>query len=122
MGLSLRMVDLSPCPSDQGVPMTALARLKEALLISSGRSYRIVPDDPAKGNLHRPILQVRIEDVMLDSLEGMHFASIRASVRLPGMASSVEVTGKAGHADTERALSRAVLRFIAMVERLPLQE
>jgi hypothetical protein len=55
----------------------------------------------------------------LDSLEGMHFASIRADVTLPGGETAIEVSGKSGHADPERARELAILDFLKRLERLP---
>jgi hypothetical protein len=87
-------------------PGAALPEIRAALEGWPSRRYRI-----AAGNASLPILEVRIREVTLDTLEGMHFASIRASLIFPGRPGAVEARGKAGHADRGRALRRAAADF-----------
>ncbi|MEO6097063.1 MAG: LPP20 family lipoprotein [Fibrobacteria bacterium] len=87
-------------------PRTALPELRDALESWRSRRYRI-----AAGSASLPVIEVRIREVTLDSLEGMCFASVRASLSFPGRPGSVEARGKAGHADRGRALRRAAADF-----------
>jgi hypothetical protein len=96
-------------PAAQGADpevRAALPELRTALEGWRSRRYRI-----AAGSASLPILEVRIREVTLDTLEGMCFASLRASLALPGRPGTVEARGKAGHADRGRALRRAAADF-----------
>ncbi|GEM_PF-3189674 len=92
-----------------------IARLRYALEGMAGRRYRIVP-----GKTPLPTLNLRILEVTLDSLEGLYFASLRADAVLPsgfgeagkpGAAGSVDVRGKGGHTEKDRARAAAIGDF-----------
>jgi hypothetical protein len=102
------------------IPEVTLERLREAVSASRSKAYRI-SRGMASGAARpgEPVLDVRVESITLDSLEGMFFASIRAEVAMPGTGTPFEVSGKSGHADPERARSLAILDFLRRMERLP---
>lgn len=73
--------------------------------------YRI---DPGRG---RPALEVRLQEAVVDSLDGMYFTSLRGKVFYPGIPGGWDITGEAGHADRSRSGDRAVADFVKKVER-----
>jgi hypothetical protein len=91
-----------------------IARFKEALAGTRNPAFRVVQ---AAGS--SPCLEVRILELSHDSLEGMHFQSLRAEVSIPGLAEALVVRGKSGHADKVRARSRAIADFIKALEGIP---
>jgi len=118
--------DPDPSVPDRRISADAklIGRLRSALEGMAGRRYRIVPDDgrkPDGGRLPEggrlPVLLVRVREVTLDSLEGLYFASLRADVVLPaglgkaGKAGAMEVRGKGGHTDRDRARAVAIGDF-----------
>jgi hypothetical protein len=105
--------DLLPGPE----PPVLMAQLKSALASLNSPCYRIVP-----GNTVRPSLEIRLREMSRDSLDGMFFTSLRADVAMPGMAGPVEVRGKAGHTDRDRADARAVRDFAREVEGVLLKK
>ncbi|MDB5048264.1 MAG: hypothetical protein JWO30_1335 [Fibrobacteres bacterium] len=110
--LDLR-ADLLPGPG----PAPLLAQLKSALESLNSPCYRIVP-----GTAAQPSLEVRLREFTRDSLDGMYFSSLRADVTVPGLARPVEVRGKAGHADRDRADARAIRDFARGMEGVLLKK
>jgi hypothetical protein len=105
---------------DTRIPEATLERLRESISASRGKAYRIsrsAASGPSPSG--EAVLDVRVKAMTLDSLEGMHFASVRADVTLPGTESAVEVGGESGHADPERARGLAILDFLKRLERMP---
>jgi hypothetical protein len=94
-----------------GIPV---AGLQAALAGMKSPYCAIVPGAPGG----RPILEVGIREVTLDSLDGVYFSSLRAVVTVPGLGGPLEVRGKAGHADKDRAKARAIADFVKAVEGL----
>lgn len=61
-----------------------------------------------------PCLEIRLTAAETDSLDGLHFAALRGTLRLPDGA-AYPVTGKGGHADPAKAKERAARDFASEV-------
>jgi hypothetical protein len=55
-----------------------------------------------------PALEITLSGIFVDSMDGLYFASAQGSARFPGSLETVPVTGKGGHSDRDRAISRAL--------------
>jgi hypothetical protein len=76
--------------------------------------YRIVP---AHAGIQELVIHLR--EFVQDSLDGMHFVSLGATVLFPGNVSVWKVRGKSGHSDQAHARERAILDWMGALERLP---
>ncbi len=111
-----KRLDLGLLVRSEGVSghVETIARIKESLAGIRNSAFRVVP-----GNEALPCLEVRLKEVSQDSLDGMHFATLRAEISIPGTYESRVVRGKSGHADKERARARAIADFVKTLEGFP---
>lgn len=88
-------------PADRSMAARGAAGLSRALVGTQGRFHRIV------GGNAVPVVEIRVREAALDSLDGIFFATLRADALFPGAVAPVAVRGKAGHPDKDRAWARA---------------
>ena len=88
-------------PADASMAARAAADLPRVLAGTQGRFHRFV------GGKAFPVVEIRVREAALDSMDGLFFATLRADALFPGAAAPVAVRGKAGHADKSRAWARA---------------
>lgn len=101
-------------PADPYLAARAAADLSRALAGTQGRFHRFV------GGKAFPVVEIRVREAALDSLDGLFFATLRADALFPGAAAPVSVRGKAGHADKARAWARAQGDFAKALNALGL--
>jgi hypothetical protein len=91
------------------IPTKVLSQFRSEISSHPNPYCRIVSgNSQAPNQVSLPKLEIRLHEMIEDSLEGMYFCAIRGEVFWPGISTRNEVSGKAGHSNRERARSKAV--------------
>ncbi len=98
-----------------GIAENLSARIQSEIAALHSPYFRIVPAHD--GTLD---IDIHLQSIVQDSLEGMYFTSISVTVLFPESTTPWKVWGKSGHSNKVQSQERAIFDLVREMEKLPL--
>ncbi len=117
--VKLQPTEMSLVFKADGLPISGnlSSRIQKEIAALHSPYYRIVP-----AHAGIPEYEFHLQSIVQDSLEGMYFTSISATVLFPGSTTPWKVWGKSGHSNKLQSQERAIFDLVREMEKLPLAD